>query len=139
MARDRLSRLAREPMSRSLLGHLCRFAGLLVAALLGSASPLSAQSQAIVGANDIVVTGFSGAVANPAPSGGDASDYLTIDSGAPSLRVVDVSTVGQPGQVSGVAKPFTVSAAQIGQVFAVALDNATPSNIYRFIFPMPRG
>ena len=45
---------------------------------------------------------------------------------------MDLQAPGAPpqAQLFTAPKPFTVTAGQVGQVFAVALDNATPPNIY---------
>ena len=46
--------------------------------------------------------------------------------------MVDFQHMSGPAvaQLVGAPKPFTFSAAQLGQVFAVALDSSTPANIY---------
>jgi hypothetical protein len=80
-----------------------------------------------------VVTGFSGT--QPpiliAP-GTDPADKTVIDLTGPSARIVDLQAPGAPpqAQLLQAPKPFTVTASQIGQVFAVALDNANLPNIY---------
>src|SRR5260221_3153934 len=88
----------------------------------------------ILGLGDAVVTGFSGVrpPAAPLPPRVDPLDKTSIDIDGPSLRVIDLNNPGGPprGQVVTAPKPFTVSARQIGQVFAVARDDATPPNIY---------
>ena len=69
--------------------------------------------------------------AYPAPSGGRSlrlPDRSTRN--GPSARVVDLTNPGPQGVVSPAPKPFTVTAAQVGQVFGVALDNAPQPNIY---------
>ena len=82
---------------------------------------------------DAVVTGFSG-VRPPqqvAP-GVNPLDKTFIDLDGPSVRVIDLSNPGAPpqGQIMPAPIPFTVAARQVGQVFAVAQDDATPPNIY---------
>ena len=82
---------------------------------------------------DAVVTGFSG-VRSPqqvAP-GVDPLDKTFIDLDGSSVRLIDLSNPGAPpqGQVIPARNPFTVTARQVGQVFAVAQDDATPPNIY---------
>ena len=59
-------------------------------------------------------------------------DKTYIDLNGPSLRVIDLSRMGGPPQAQLVAapKPFMAAAGQIGQVFALALDDASPPNIY---------
>ena len=103
--------------------------GSAIALVLG-AWPAEAQSPQIIGQFDAAVTGFSGSAAAATPTGGDPSDYLTINTAGPSLRVVDLSTLGPQGQLSNVPKPFTATADEVGQVFGVALDNAIAPNIY---------
>jgi len=107
-----------------------QLSGLALAALITGAWPAEAQSPGIIAQGNAAVTGFSGSIANPPQPGGDPSDYLTIDTGGPSVRVVDLSTLGPQGQLSNVAKPFTATAGQVGQVFGVALDNAPAPSIY---------
>jgi hypothetical protein len=90
-------------------------------------------ASAIVTDGDAAVTGFSGAQF-PAtiPLGVDPSDKTYIDLAGPSVRVIDLGAMGASAQAQLVqaTKPFTVTAAQVGQVFAVVLDNADPPNIY---------
>src|SRR5262245_13323114 len=107
-------------------------AALALATLVVASAPATAQQQgpAILGPGNAVVTGFSGTVPNQAPEGSDPFDYLSIDLNGPSARVFDLSALGAQGQESQVAKPFTVTAAQVGQVFGVAIDNAPQPNIY---------
>jgi hypothetical protein len=96
---------------------------------------LSAQQapSAIYGPGDAVVTGFSGALppVQIAP-GADPGQTTFIDLNGPSLRVVDLRHMESPpsAQLVGAPKPLTVTAASIGQVFGVALDDEVPPNIY---------
>jgi hypothetical protein len=116
----------------ALAGKEARQASVAAAALLTltfAAPPAHAQD-AIVQKGYAVVTGYSGFVANPAPDGADAFDYLTINPDGPSARVVDLTAPGPQGSLSPAPKPFSVSAAQVGQVFGVTLDNAALPNIY---------
>jgi hypothetical protein len=79
------------------------------------------------------VSVFSGAIgpAQVAP-GVNPLGFTFINLNGPSLRVADLQNMRAPpsAQLVKVPKPFTILAAQIGQVFAVALDNAVPPNIY---------
>jgi hypothetical protein len=72
-----------------------------------------------------IVSGFSG-------TGPDAAGKPTIDPGGPVLRVINANSLGGPPQGQAVAahKPLTIRAGQIGQVYAIALDDAVPPNIY---------
>ncbi|MDQ2078572.1 hypothetical protein RA307_00130 [Xanthobacteraceae bacterium Astr-EGSB] len=94
----------------------------------------SAQApRGVYAAGEAAVTGFSGSVRpfEIAP-GQDPAAQIFIDPDGPSLRVVDLRRMGGPpaAQLVGAPKPFTVSAKWIGQVFGVALDDASPANIY---------
>ncbi len=100
-------------------------------ALAGALAIGSAHAQdAIVNPGDAVVTGFAGVAAAPAPGGADPFDYVGIDMGGASARVVDLTALGPQGGESAVPKPFTVSPSQVGQVFGVTLDDADAPNIY---------
>ncbi len=101
-----------------------------VALAVAHAVPAAAQNPAIVEPGNVVVTGFSGTVAYPAPAGADPFDYVTINGDGPSAQVVDVRYLGAQGQLSDALKTFAVPAAAIGQVFGVALDDAPNPNIY---------
>ncbi|MCR4283586.1 MAG: EB domain-containing protein, partial [Bauldia sp.] len=108
-----------------------RRATVAIAAAIATAVASQAMAQqAIVKPGSAVVTGYSGFVAYPAPSGGDPFDYLTINTNGPSARVVDLASPGPQGTLSPSPKPFTATAAQVGQVFGVALDSAPQPNIY---------
>ena len=59
-------------------------------------------------------------------------DKTYIDVDGPVVRIIDLDRFGGPpqGQEVPARKPFSVEAADVGQVFAVALDDETPPNIY---------
>jgi len=111
----------------------------VVAALfaLAASHDLSFAQQARTGGvlvdGDAVATGFSGATAPTliAPQVNPV-DQTLIDLNGPALRVIDLQGPFAPpqAQLLQTPKPFTLTASQIGQVFAVALDNASPPNIY---------
>jgi hypothetical protein len=87
----------------------------------------------ILADGNAVVTGFSGAQPPmTVPPGIDPADRTFIDLNGPAARVIDLQAPGAPPQAQLInsSKQFTVTASQVGQVFAVALDNATPPNIY---------
>jgi hypothetical protein len=105
-------------------------------ALLAS-PPAEAHAQpspvAVVAPGEAAVTGFSGAPPPPQIAPGDDPAALTfIDANGPSLRIIDLRHMGGPAsaQLVGAPKPFTFAASEIGQVFGVALDDATPPNVY---------
>jgi hypothetical protein len=92
-----------------------------------------AQPAGIVANGNAVVTGFSGAQAPTAIAPGvDPGDKTFIDVNGPSARVLDLQAPGAPpqAQLLTTPKPFTLTAAQTGQLFGVALDGATPPNVY---------
>lgn len=112
-----------------------RSAVALIAAVLFAwvAGTVGSRAQGLVGDGNAVATGFSGTLAPTriAP-GADPDDTRVIDGDGAVLRVIDLQAPGAPpaGQLVQAAKPFTVTAAQIGQVFGVALDRASPPNLY---------
>ena len=99
-------------------------------ALAGGVFVTAAAAQdAIVKPGFAVVTGFAGVAADQAPAGADPFDYLGIDAGGASARVVDLTALGGQGE-SAAPKTFTVTPSQVGQVFGVTLDDAAQPNIY---------
>ena len=105
---------------------------LAMMALAGGASAQT-SSNAILAPGNAIVTSFSGVLppAEIAP-GQDPGDLTFIDPKGPSAQVFNLQAPGAPprAQVVGAPIPFTVTAAQVGQVLGVALDNAAPPNIY---------
>ena len=103
--------------------------------IVDAASAQSVTPQAAAGAiladGDAVVTGFSGVTQVPGTAANPA-DLTFIDANGPSARVVDLQGPGAPPQAQLLTdpKPFTLTASQIGQVFGVALDDASPPNVY---------
>ena len=112
--------------------------GFLAALLVLAAAvitPASAQqiSSGVLAVGNAAVSGFSGATPPvQIPPGVDPAEKTFIDPDGPSLRIVDLQHMGGPpaAQLVAASKPVTWFAAQIGQVFAVALDDANPPNIY---------
>ncbi len=109
---------------------------LAAAALLtaGAATTAGAQTASgILAPGNAVVTGFSGTRAPPAvPPGANPADLTEIDLSGPSARVIDLQAPGSPPQAQVLTAPkrFTATASQVGQVFGVALDDATPPNVF---------
>ena len=117
----------------------CSRAGLAAAigfgllSLLPSGPNAQQASPVVLDPGNAAVTGFSGALAPPQIAPGEDPAALTfIDPNGPSLRIVDLQRMGgsAAAQLVGAPKPFTFTAAQIGQVFGVALDRGSPPNIY---------
>ncbi|HEX9568192.1 MAG TPA: hypothetical protein VF987_00805, partial [Rhodospirillales bacterium] len=117
---------------KSLASFAFRRTPVLVGTALAliAASPAFAQQQPLMASGRAVVTGFSGFVAYPPPENADPFDYVTLNTLGPSARVVDLTSPGPQGVLSPAPKLFTVSAAQVGQVFGVTLDNAPQPNAY---------
>jgi hypothetical protein len=116
----------------------CRllFTSVISVLICGAVTPGTACAQnlkGILAPGDAAVTGFSGAQPPEAIAPGvDPADQTFFDLHGPSLRVIDLTNMEGPPQAQLVQapKPFTATAAEIGQVFAVALDDARPPNIY---------
>jgi hypothetical protein len=112
---------------------VCWVAGF--AALLAAPFEVVAQQtqNPIVALGNAAVTGFSGALPPiQIGPGSDPGAKTFIDLNGPSLRVIDLQHMGglPQAQFVGAPKPFTFSAASLGQVFGVALDDSAPPNIY---------
>ena len=101
---------------------------LLFVAIRGRAE--AQQTPPNLNLGDAVVTGFSGTL--PPAAGRSAIDHTFIDPDGPSARVVGLARPGYvwDGRLFAAPKPFDVLAKDVGQVFGVALDDATPPNIY---------
>jgi hypothetical protein len=126
---SRTSRPNRREVPVWLTAAICAVLGCLLSADLNAQQP----PVAVVAPGNAAVTGFSGALPPAQIAPGDDPDRLTfIDLNGPSLRIVDLQHMGGPpaAQVVGAPKPFTFSAAAIGQVFGVALDDSEPGNVY---------
>ena len=81
-------------------------------------------------AGDAAVAGFSGTYVLGSPAQSVNKTYINLD--GPALRVILLDGLGGSprAQLVAAAKPFTVTAGQIGQVFSLALDDASPPHIY---------
>src|SRR5688572_20025733 len=109
----------------------------LALALLGLPQQAAAQDFSalpVLSPGFAIVSGFAGAAPGvPTPPGGTVpADKLTIDPDGPVLRVIDTGNLGGPARAQAVAAPklLTVRAGEIGHVYAIALDDAVPPNIY---------
>ena len=105
----------------------------VIAFLLSSAVAFAQNAPPILPAGDAAVAGFSG-IRTPSaaltPAQRLDKTYISLD--GPALRVIRLDSLGGPPQAQLVpaAKPFTVKASQIGQIFSLTLDDASPPNIY---------
>ena len=109
------------------------FAFAVLAIAPGAIQAQQPPSTPVYVAGEAAVTGFSGVLPPPRiAAGADPNQTTFIDLNGPSLRVVDLRRMtGLPrAQLVGAPKPYTFTAAQIGQAFGVALDDAAPINIF---------
>ena len=121
--------LAAQPsIVRHLRSSLIGAAAIALAS--GFAVAAAAAQEAIVQPGFAVATGFAGVAATQAPQGADPFDYVGIDPGGASARVIDLTVLGPQGVESAAPKPFTVTPGQVGQVFGVTLDDARNPDIY---------
>jgi hypothetical protein len=107
----------------------------LSAPICVASAELAAQqpSTPVYVSGNAAVTGFSGALPPVQIAAGvDPNRKTFIDLNGPSLRIVDLQNMGGPAkaQLVGAPKLFTFTAASIGQVFGVAIDDASHPNIY---------
>jgi hypothetical protein len=131
-----VSALSRErPL---LIGALWRLLLGITALFLVIASFTGAHAQnGVLGRGDAVVTGFSGVkpADAPIPAGGNPLDEFFIDLDGVSAQIQSLATLGAPPQGQLIAAPsrLQIKARQLGQVFAIALDDgqgAQAPNIY---------
>jgi hypothetical protein len=107
------------------------FAASLGPVIAQSAPP--APQAGILAVGDAAVTGFSGVTPPEMIAAGiNPVDKTYIDFNGPSTRVIDLQNMGgsPQAQLVDAPKPYTATAAQVGQVFGVALDNVVVPNIY---------
>jgi hypothetical protein len=105
-----------------------QFVGVLVATVIAfvPTSFTLAADEAIFAPGEPVITGFSGVVppATP-PASGKALDYTFIDPAGSSMVIQQLQPDGPPtGQLIAAKPVFSASAADVGQTFGVALDDA---------------
>jgi hypothetical protein len=112
-------------MSRSPLSLLQAAFALIVFLALGL--PQTRAQDRVLMRGDAVVTGFSGIkpLDIPLPGGADPLDYFFIDLQGPAAQVTSLSAfgVGPQGQLAPAAVRRQVTAGDVGQVFAVTLDD----------------
>ena len=106
-----------------------RFTGALVAAVIASAAFLPALAlaadEAIFAPGEPIITGFSGVVPPAPPASGAPLDYTFIDPAGRSMVIQQLQPAGPPtGQLIPAEPVFSATAADVGQVFGVALDDA---------------
>ncbi len=122
---------ASSSVESAIIRHLrSSLIGAAAVALATGFAAAAAAQEAIVQPGYAVVTGFAGVAVSQAPEGADPFDYVGIDPGGASARVVDLTVLGPQGAESVAPKPFTVTPSDVGQVFGVALDDAENPDIY---------
>ncbi len=114
----------------------CRWlgVGMLLAASLLANLPSSARAQdAGLARGDAVVTGFSGIkpLDVPLPPGANPLDYFFIDLQGPSAEILALSGLGAGphGQLAPTPVKRQIKAGQVGQVFAVTLDDGAGQDV----------
>jgi len=103
-----------------------RYLGLLCLVLIAFAtSQAKAQDNAILARGDAVVTGFSGTKpAEPPPAAGNPIDETFIDLDGASARIMRLAPGAPPaGQLITAPTVLQVKARDVGQVFAIGLDD----------------
>lgn len=104
--------------------------GLLALAAALHAAPLAAQQPTALRPGDAFVTRFSGTTTIPGPGG---APLTVIDPGGASGSIIDLRNPNQPPQgqhwISEPQRLF-VTAADVGQVFGVTLDDDPQPNVY---------
>lgn len=102
--------------------------------LSGSANAQQNNRTPNLNLGDAVVTGFSGTLAPAASKAANKSviDHTFINPDGPSARIIGIAKPGYvwDGRLFPAPKSFDVMAKDVGQVFGIALDDATPPNIY---------
>ena len=100
--------------------------GLALLAFLAFGSQAEAQDTGLA-RGDAVVTGFSGIrpLDTPVPAGANPLDYFVIDQRGPSAEILSLSALGSGphGQLAPAPVKRQITAAEVGQVFAVTLDD----------------
>jgi hypothetical protein len=119
---------------RGAFGGLIAAAALMPLLFFGSHEARAADVAAmtLLSPGDAVVTGFSGVVPPVAPPpSGDPIDGTFIDPDGASMRIQRLQPSGPPtGQVIASPTIFSAKAREVGQVFAITLDDAPAPNIY---------
>lgn len=112
----------------SFLRRTSHAIGLLLAASLAAALPgaVAQAAEPVFAPGQPIVTGFGGTLpAAEMPDGADPLDYTFIDPDGASMVIQRLQPEGPPAGQAIAAEPvFAASAADVGQVFGVTLDNA---------------
>ncbi len=107
-------------------------ATLLACAACAAIALPALSADAIIDRGDAAVTGFSGAKQwGNVPDGASRADVTYIDTAGAVLRLFDLDKLGGPpsGDLANAPSTFQATAADIGQVFGVALDSDTAKRV----------
>jgi hypothetical protein len=112
--------------------HVISVSFLATFALLTSIDRPSAQAPAIYAAGDTIVSAFSGVLQSPPPyPSGNPIDETFINLDGPSMQIQRPQPAGPPsGQLIASPTLYTARARDVGQVFAVTLDDWPTPNIF---------
>lgn len=101
--------------------------GLVLFAFLATGLSQAQAQDTGLARGDAVVTGFSGIkpLDVPVPPGADPLDYFFIDTQGPSAEILSLSSLGEGphGQLAPAPVKRQFTAGEVGQVFAVTLDD----------------
>ncbi len=119
---------------------LSRIAGAVLGALSLTAvsagmGSLHAQ-EAVLAPGDAVVSGFSGITMNSGVApGGSPLDSFFINPDGPSAQILSLYALGGPalGQLVPTVPKLTLKAGQVGQVFAIAIEQTADGKARRFL------
>lgn len=106
---------------------------LILSLFLDRAGAQEAPASSILSPGDAVITGFAGITPPvlPLAPGVDPLDATFINLDGPSMQIQHLQPNGPPaGQLISSPTTFTAHARDVGQVFAIALDDAPAPNIY---------
>jgi len=101
--------------------------GVVLFALLAAGVANANAQEAMLARGDAVVTGYSGVkpLDTPVPNGANPLDYFVIDLNGPSAEILSLSSLGDGphGQLVPAPVKRQITAGEVGQVFAVAIDD----------------
>jgi hypothetical protein len=123
----------RARLAERVTGGLRRvIAAMLVLGGLGLTGTVAYAQSGVFQKGDAVVSGFSGVtVGSGLPAGADPLDFSFIDLNGTSAEILNVQPHGPPqGQLLSAAPVLQIKAKDVGQVFAITLDDAPVPNIY---------
>lgn len=107
--------------------------GLVSASFLAAGVASASAQEAVLDRGDSVVTGFSGIRPSdkPLPPGANPLDHFFIDLDGASAQILSMTGLGgrPAGQVVSPAAKRQIKASDVGQVFAITLDDGLGNNV----------